>query len=124
MWGRIFKAGGRKIQILKEGNPKPGEAESKLFSSADRDFSKGCAGPSRRFVTPKLAHLRRDVGRLSEVFRAIQIECGSFQKRPQTASKACTKFHFLSRKIDLSRAYRHRGPKSPFPENSPTLLNI
>src|SRR5271166_6173455 len=47
--GRISKARGRKIQIIGKGNSKPGEAKSKLFSSADRDYSRayGRISPTR-----------------------------------------------------------------------------
>ena len=51
------RSGGRKIQALGKENPslgegksKPGEGKSKLFPSANRAFSKGCAGPSRHFA--------------------------------------------------------------------------
>src|SRR5271155_608347 len=60
MDGRIFKAAGRKIQILREGNSKPGEAKSKLLSSANRDYSRACGwqfGFARS--PPRLGRVRR-----------------------------------------------------------------
>jgi hypothetical protein len=53
-------AGGKKNPSLKEGKSKPGEEKSKLFPSANRAFSKGCAGPSRHLrhfqITPRCTY--------------------------------------------------------------------
>src|SRR5208282_638812 len=45
--GKDFQSRGKENPSLREGKSKPGEAKSKLFPSANRAFSKGCADPSR-----------------------------------------------------------------------------
>jgi hypothetical protein len=56
----IPKSSGRKIQILKEGNPKPGEAKSNFFSAENLSISMAC-GPIQAYFPSPLV-LRRPFG--------------------------------------------------------------
>jgi hypothetical protein len=60
---RIFKAGGgRKIQVLKEGNSKPEDAESELFSFAIQAFSMAYGHPLIESLDPQRLGRFRLVG--------------------------------------------------------------